>query len=83
MNTKQFVVKYDEHEVMGDVLTKHARRLHITPEQLIRRVLARELGDVDLSASSLKRETCREAFWRNNGALMPPSCQKGVRYGAV
>lgn len=69
--SQQYVIRYDDHEVMGAAIAMQAHRLHLTPEQLIRRVLARELGDVGISASNLKRETSPEKCWINNGALRP------------
>ena len=69
--TQQYVIEYQEHEMMGGILAMQARRMHLTPEQLIRRILARELGDIGMPTSRLTRETDRTAFWANNGALAP------------
>lgn len=75
-------VHYQEYEVMYGVLLSQARLLHLTPEQLIRRILARELGGVSTSLTSIQRERDRDDFWLNNGALTS-RFQPEVRHGAV
>lgn len=77
-----FTVHYQEDEVMYGVLLSQARRLHLTPEQLIRRILARELGGISTPLTTIRRERDRDDFWLNNGALTSPF-QREVRHGAV
>lgn len=72
----RYVVHYGDEEAMGVAIAMQAHRLRLTPEQLIRRILARSLGDVGISDSPIKRETDPRQCWIHNGALLPPRGQE-------
>lgn len=78
----EYTVRYGDHEAMGVAIAMQAHQLQLTPEQLIRRILARELGDVGISASTIKRETDPRTCWVRNGVLMPHA-QKEVSHEAA
>ena len=72
-----YTVRYQADEAMGVAIALQARRLKLTPEQLIRRVMARALGDVGISDTAVRRETDPKQCWIRNGALMPPRIEGG------
>nr|WP_298057463.1 hypothetical protein [uncultured Halomonas sp.] len=67
--SRVFHVRYGDNDTVASLLERQSHRLGLTPEQYIRRLVARDLGDIDLPNHSPVPGDNWVDFLHKNGAL--------------